>query len=34
MRTYKQAEEAGKIAGLQMLDSRDIAVASSVAGPW
>ncbi|KAK9812226.1 hypothetical protein WJX73_005226 [Symbiochloris irregularis] len=34
MRTYKQAEEAGKIAGLELVMSIDIATASSVAGPW
>ena len=34
MRTYKQAEEAGKVAGLELVTSIDIAVASSVAGPW
>lgn len=34
MRTYKQAEEAGAIAGFDMLESIDLAIASPVAGPW
>ena len=34
MRTYKQAEAAGKKAGLELVTSIDIAVASPVAGPW
>ena len=34
MRTYKEAEEAGRKAGMQLVESRDIATASSVAGPW
>lgn len=34
MRTYKQAEEAGSIAGFDMLESIDLATASPVAGPW
>ena len=34
MRTFRQAEEAGRAAGLELLTSLDIAVASAVAGPW
>lgn len=34
MRTYKEAEEAGRKAGLELVTSLDVAVASAVAGPW
>ena len=34
MRTYKEAEQAGKHVGFELLGSIDIAVASPVAGPW
>ncbi len=34
MRTYKEAEQAGKHVGFELLNSIDIAVASPVAGPW
>ena len=34
MRTYKEAEQAGRTAGMKLVDSRDIATASPVAGPW
>lgn len=34
MRTYEEAEAAGRKAGLELVSSIDIAVASSVAGPW
>ena len=34
MRTYKEAEEAGKEAGLTLLNSYDVATDSCVAGPW
>lgn len=34
MRTWKQAEEAGKKAGLELVSSLDLATASIVAGPW
>ena len=34
MRTHKEAEQAGKTAGLELVSSIDIAVASAVASPW
>ena len=34
MRTYKEAEEAGKHVGFELLISSDIAAASPAAGPW
>ena len=34
MRTYKQAEDAGKNVGFELVLSIDIASASPVAGPW
>ena len=34
MRTYKEAEQAGKHVGFELINSVDIAVASPVAGPW
>lgn len=34
MRTYKQAEEAGKKAGFKLITATDLAVASSGALPW
>ena len=34
MRTYKEAEQAGKHVGFELVNSVDIAVASPVAGPW
>lgn len=34
MRTWKQAEEAGKAAGLELVTSIDLATASEGAGPW
>jgi len=34
MRTYKQAEQAGKTAGFELALSLDLANASIVAGPW
>ena len=34
MRTYKEAEQAGKHVGFELVGSIDIAVASPVAGPW
>ena len=34
MRTWQEAEQAGKSAGLELVTSIDIAVASPVAGPW
>ena len=34
MRTYKEAEQAGKHVGFELVGSVDIAVASPVAGPW
>jgi cyclopropane fatty-acyl-phospholipid synthase-like methyltransferase len=34
MRTWKQAEDAGKAVGLELVASIDLAVASKGAGPW
>jgi len=34
MRTYKQAEQAGKNVGFELAMSLDLATASVVAGPW
>ena len=34
MRTYKEAEEAGRIAGFELVESVDIATVSPVNGPW
>eukprot|EP00891_Asterochloris_glomerata_P000788 jgi/Astpho2/788/e_gw1.00016.125.1_t len=34
MRTYKEAEQAGKNAGFDLVMSYDIATASPVSGPW
>lgn len=34
MRTYKEAEAAGKHVGFELVNSIDIATASPVAGPW
>ena len=34
MRTYKEAEDAGKNVGFELVLSVDIAAASPVAGPW
>ena len=34
MRTFKQAEDAGKNVGFELVLSIDIAAASPVAGPW
>lgn len=34
MRTYKEAEQAGKHVGFELVHSSDIAVASPVTGPW
>ena len=34
MRTYKEAEQAGKNVGFQLVMSYDIATASPVSGPW
>jgi 24-methylenesterol C-methyltransferase len=34
MRTWQQAEEAGRAAGLELVTSIDLAVASAGAGPW
>jgi hypothetical protein len=34
MRTYKEAEAAGKAVGFDLVSSYDVATASPVAGPW
>ncbi|GFR46821.1 hypothetical protein Agub_g8457 [Astrephomene gubernaculifera] len=34
MRTYKEAEDAGKNVGFELVMSMDLATASVVAGPW
>ena len=34
MRTYKEAEQAGKNVGFHLVMSYDIATASPVSGPW
>lgn len=34
MRTWQQAEEAGKAAGMELVTSIDLATASTVAAPW
>lgn len=34
MRSYKEAEQAGVAVGFTLVDSRDLAVDSVVAGPW
>ena len=34
MRTYKEAEKAGKDCGFELLLSYDVATASPVCGPW
>ncbi|KAI8471105.1 MAG: dihydrouridine synthase-domain-containing protein [Monoraphidium minutum] len=34
MRTFKQAEDAGRMAGMELVGSLDLAVASAGAGPW
>lgn len=34
MRTYKQAEQAGKAIGFELVTSQDLAVSSIVCGPW
>ena len=34
MRTYKQAEDAGKSVGFELVMSLDLANASVVAAPW
>lgn len=34
MRTYKEAEQAGKNAGFELVRSIDIATASPVTSPW
>ena len=34
MRTYTQCEDAGKNVGFQLVESRDLAVASDPCGPW
>lgn len=34
MRSYKEAEQAGLSVGFELVESRDLAVASVVAGPW
>ena len=34
MRTWKEAEDAGKKVGFELVSSIDLAVASSVCGPW
>lgn len=34
MRSYKQAEEAGKKAGFKLVSAMDLAVASAGALPW
>eukprot|EP00197_Chlamydomonas_leiostraca_P006353 CAMPEP_0202865196 /NCGR_PEP_ID=MMETSP1391-20130828/5325_1 /ASSEMBLY_ACC=CAM_ASM_000867 /TAXON_ID=1034604 /ORGANISM="Chlamydomonas leiostraca, Strain SAG 11-49" /LENGTH=380 /DNA_ID=CAMNT_0049545001 /DNA_START=23 /DNA_END=1165 /DNA_ORIENTATION=+ len=34
MRTWKEAEDAGKAVGFELVWSQDIAISSVVAGPW
>lgn len=34
MRTYKEAEKAGKDCGFELVLSYDVATASPVCGPW
>ena len=34
MRTWKEAEQAGKDSGFELVLSYDVAVASPVCGPW
>lgn len=34
MRTYKEAEQAGRDCGFELVLSYDVATASPVAGPW
>lgn len=34
MRTWKEAEEAGKNVGFELVWSQDLAVSSVVCGPW
>lgn len=34
MRTWKEAEQAGKNVGFELVMSVDLATASIVAGPW
>ena len=34
MRTYKEAEQAGKNVGFDLVSSYDLATASPVCGPW
>ena len=34
MRTWKEAEEAGKKVGFELVTSIDLAIASIVTGPW
>ncbi len=34
MRTWKEAEDAGKKVGFELVNSIDLAVSSSVCGPW
>ena len=34
MRTYKQAEKAGRDCGFELVLSYDVATASPVCGPW
>lgn len=34
MRTYIQCEDAGKSVGFELVESRDLAVASDPCGPW
>jgi len=34
MRTWKEAEDAGKKVGFELVQSIDLATASIVCGPW
>ena len=34
MRTYKQAEQAGRDVGFDLVLSYDVATAAPVSGPW
>lgn len=34
MRTWQEAEAAGKAAGFELVTSRDIATSSPLCGPW
>lgn len=34
MRTYTECEGAGKSVGFELVESRDLAVASDPCGPW